>query len=233
VNCFLKQIFVTHFLFFFIFTVSSLNAMQSENSKLIDAAQEGDVEAVRDALQKGAHCDAPGDWGIPALLWAASLGHLEVVQELLNHGADAHAKNDGNTALHVAASARHDTVIRELLQRGFSATAVNNSGKKPSDLATDEINERFFGKPPQPALMSALLRDDYDRVLQALEDQEAIKQRYHNDWTPLHLASQRGIVAIVRLLKERQQMLMHAMLQAGPRFIMQSDVIIQRLFKRC
>ena len=55
------------------------------NGKLCEAANNGDLEGVRKALDRGADVHALNDY---ALRLAAEYGHLEVVELLLDRGAD-------------------------------------------------------------------------------------------------------------------------------------------------
>ena len=54
------------------------------------AAAKGHSEAVGVLLQHGARVDAQDNQGCTALLCAATWGHLDVLQELLESHADVH-----------------------------------------------------------------------------------------------------------------------------------------------
>lgn len=83
------------------------------NTQLIEAAKDGDVNAVELALQAGADARADEDF---ALRWAAENGHKEVVALLLKYGSDVHADND--LALRWAAIDGHTDVVDLLLKAG-------------------------------------------------------------------------------------------------------------------
>ena len=68
---------------------------------LVHFAAEGDVKNVRKRINAGANPDSVSDVRTPALSWAVSAGHIEVVKVLLSAGARANlADMGGMNALH-------------------------------------------------------------------------------------------------------------------------------------
>lgn len=68
-------------------------------------------------------------WSAPALHRAASNGHIEIVELLLDHGADINAKDVlGATALHQAAAVQ-EPVLHLLLKRGAVPSIVTSMGE--------------------------------------------------------------------------------------------------------
>ena len=62
-------------------------------------------------------------------MWAAAKGKVDVVQELLKHGANVNAQGKwGNAALMIAAVKGHLQVVQELLGAGANIEAQNNAG---------------------------------------------------------------------------------------------------------
>lgn len=94
------------------------------NEDLLYAAHIGDLQLVQKALQQGANPNTRRSHdGWTALIVAAWWGQPEVIELLLQHGADIQAKtNDGKTALDLietkmhAQSARHIEVLYRLKQ---------------------------------------------------------------------------------------------------------------------
>ena len=80
--------------------------------------------------------DAQTALGWTPLHDAAMEGHLEVIQLLLDHGADVNAR-EGHcwTALHLAASNGHVQVVEVLLTRGADPHAWTDDGRTPFQLA--------------------------------------------------------------------------------------------------
>jgi len=67
-----------------------------------------------------------------ALIEAASKGDSEVVEALLDSGADINARDEQNqTALHQAANRGHTAVVKFLLERGADVNAKNLFGQTP------------------------------------------------------------------------------------------------------
>ena len=106
---------------------------------LIDAARNGDVEAVRSLLSEGADVNVAQGDGMTALHWAAELGHTAVADLLLSAGADVEANTRiGNyTPLHLASRSGNGPIARALLDAGADPQATTtNSGVTPLHLAS-------------------------------------------------------------------------------------------------
>ncbi|KAI9806739.1 MAG: hypothetical protein M1825_006196 [Sarcosagium campestre] len=92
----------------------------------------GDIHLVREAFQREVEVDTPGrvwtreDGSVMTmqtpLLIAAELGHINIVEVLLDHGAQIQVKG-GWTALHSAAHSGHVQVVKLLLDRGAAIDA--------------------------------------------------------------------------------------------------------------
>jgi hypothetical protein len=81
-------------------------------------AARGDVEPVRNLLDRGADVHAQENY---ALRWASENGHRDTVAVLLEHGADVHAQED--YALRWASEIGHRNVVALLLDRGADVHA--------------------------------------------------------------------------------------------------------------
>ncbi|XP_030382047.1 uncharacterized protein LOC115629669 isoform X2 [Scaptodrosophila lebanonensis] len=81
--------------------------------------------------------DAQDEGGWTAMVWAAELGHTDIVSLLLNHGADPNiCDNDNNTVLHW--STLHNDgleTITVLLQAGADCNVQNVEGDTPLHIA--------------------------------------------------------------------------------------------------
>lgn len=81
--------------------------------------------------------------GMTPLIVASSLGHIDVVRKLMEHGANLRAtsmRRDGGSPLHEAVSRGHTTVAVELFQRGANAFLENRYGQTAYDLAISRGN---------------------------------------------------------------------------------------------
>lgn len=85
------------------------------NPDLIAAAREGNRDAVLNALE--ASSDGPEALGRP-LFFAAQRGHAEVVQLLLERGADPNTRFTYGSPLHAAARANDAKVVGLILEHG-------------------------------------------------------------------------------------------------------------------
>ncbi|HSD72428.1 MAG TPA: ankyrin repeat domain-containing protein [Thermoanaerobaculia bacterium] len=100
----------------------------------------GHPEAARLLLANGAdpNLAAQNSTRVAPLHSAVAGGSVEIVRELLAHGADVHARQDlGFTALHGAAVEGTEEMIRLLLDHGADPYAKNDPGKTPGDLARE------------------------------------------------------------------------------------------------
>jgi ankyrin repeat protein len=104
--------------------------LSADQIHFLDAADQGDVEAVGRMLAAGVEVNTLDDRRLPrnrtALMHAARNGHLDVVEALLEAGAKVDLKDrgfgvalpGGNTALLLAMRNKHVRVARTLLQAG-------------------------------------------------------------------------------------------------------------------
>ncbi|EQC38852.1 TKL protein kinase [Saprolegnia diclina VS20] len=87
---------------------------------LVTAASIGDVHRVRALLLRGATLQGTSLHNKSALLLAAELGHAEIVQLLLDAGANVHSENDG--PLFAAVLGDYPLVAHALLEAGADAS---------------------------------------------------------------------------------------------------------------
>jgi ankyrin repeat protein len=150
---------------------------------LLRATMANDMEVVRALLDKGASPNI-NDMGLTAFLVAAGVGtgnrggtglaaqssaggaaNRELMDLLLQHGADVNAQvtgtktysmriarapsaNEGMTALHVAAQAGRTDLVRYLLEKGASTEIVDSNGHKAIDLVAARAQGGAAPAPP-------------------------------------------------------------------------------------
>jgi ankyrin repeat protein len=127
-------------------------------SALHAAARAGSVEGVQLLLERGADVDALEPYqDQTALMLATAEGHLDVVDALLNGGADPNLQarvseltkrsmrtdfpTGGFTALMWAAREGYEDIVRRLVEGGADLNMTNGDGATPMMLAI--INDRF------------------------------------------------------------------------------------------
>ncbi len=137
------------------------------NDALFAACKAGDVKAVRHALGEGADVQARDGNGITPLMYAArgnrprmsdpaATDHPDVVQLLLEHGADCNVATDsGFVALFWAARYGHERVVKVLIDKG----AYVGSKDKDGTTAMKWANTNRTASPPHYDRVIALLKE--------------------------------------------------------------------------
>ncbi|CAK4279988.1 unnamed protein product, partial [Aphanomyces euteiches] len=83
-----------------------------------------------------------------SILLASEEGHVDIVQELLNHGASIDVQNlDGDTSIILAAKTRNLKLVKTLVKAGANLSVANKEGKTVRDIAN--ISVRILLKTPQ------------------------------------------------------------------------------------
>lgn len=106
---------------------------------LIEAAEAGQLEAVRWLLDHGARPNLQDLEGETALLEAAEEGRVQVMRLLLDRGARIdHHDLRGRTPLMAAVQGGHLEAVALLLDRGAAVGAIDHRGRTAVDMAADK-----------------------------------------------------------------------------------------------
>lgn len=104
---------------------------------IIPACAKGNVKLVLNLLKQGHSVNAGDALGWTALHEASNYGYVDIVNILLDHGADINNRGgpccEGITPLHDAAACGHLEVIDCLLDRGANPLVRTNNGETPLD----------------------------------------------------------------------------------------------------
>ena len=107
-----------------------------DRTRLHGPVEKGDVDRVREILEKGVlEMDGRDNGGMTPLHRACMGRNVEIVQLLLDAGADVNGDNTGDdmTPLHHACFGRRVDIVEVLLKAGADVNARNVSGKTPLD----------------------------------------------------------------------------------------------------
>jgi ankyrin repeat protein len=148
-------------------------------TSLMKATEEGDQEAVKSLIAKGADVNEADKNGRTPLLKAVVRGHFEVVQILLKEGADInHTDNLGNTALHLSIMFDEDQIALLLVENGADLSIQTKYG----DVST-------IGFTP---LMWAVKNCNVETARILLEAGADVNVQSQNGYTPLILATKQS-----------------------------------------
>ena len=101
-------------------------------SPVADAAQKGDIAAVRSLLAKKADVNASQPDGATALQWAAYSNNLQLADVLIKAGADVKlANHDGATPMFLAATNGSAAMLDRLLKAGADPNESEPNGETP------------------------------------------------------------------------------------------------------
>src|SRR5688500_17166326 len=121
-----------------LFITVSVGAQEPFNAPVADAAERGDVAAVKSLMKDGADVNAAQGDGMTALHWAADRGNAELAELLVYAGANISAQTriGQYTPLHLAAKSGSAAVTKTLLTAGTDVNVrSSNSGVTPLHLA--------------------------------------------------------------------------------------------------
>jgi ankyrin repeat protein len=115
----------------------------SRHLNLYEAAESGDIEAVKQHLADGTDIELKcTGCGSTALGHAAKHGHNEIAELLIENGADVSAKSlKGLTPLHYAAVNGHKEIAELLIAKGADVYAKSEGGETPLVYAVAEGQE--------------------------------------------------------------------------------------------
>ncbi len=122
----------------FIASISGMSIAESSvgGKPLFDAAKNGDVEAVRRYLDRGASPNERDRADAPLILRAACYGRLGVIRLLIERGAEVNARQDGDwTAIFCAARYDELATVEFLIESGADLTLRAENGNSITDTA--------------------------------------------------------------------------------------------------
>jgi ankyrin repeat protein len=206
---------IRHFKSFSKYTLSDQHA--SANIDLISASKDGNIEAARAALVRGADINMKTKYGNTALIIASGNGNPEMVKFLIKKGANINTKeNNGNTALLNASHKGHLEIIKLLIENGAGIKTKNSYGNTALMFASDngrlDIVKYLISKGSNvneqnnynvTVLMMASAKGNLEMVNFLIEKDADIYATSCEGWTSLLYASQAGCSQVIKLLIEK------------------------------
>jgi serine/threonine-protein phosphatase 6 regulatory ankyrin repeat subunit B len=104
-----------------------------DDPALVKAVEQGDAGAVRQLLAAGSLADSCHPTGHSNLMIAATTGHREIFEMLLDAGADPYLSYGGfgGTALDDAAAMGRSEIVAVWLERGLDVNLADDVGNTP------------------------------------------------------------------------------------------------------
>lgn len=220
--------------------------------EIIEAATAGDLAKVREIVEKDpAAVNARDADGRTPLHWAARGVHFEVLQWLIERGADVKAVDaGGGTPLHSAAARGHLEACRLLVEKGAPVEVAMNDGSTPFWLAARggfrDVLEFLLAQGARKADLEK--RDPYGRtplcaaardgggdaaVIKTLIDLGAdVNAADKSGYAPIELAAWRPYPAVVDVLLDAGADLKVNTVPNGKRLLGFAANGLERLFDR-
>ena len=165
---------------------------------LIDSICKNDIPSVKrfldsrpDFINSSLICDPP-------LHYAIGLAGIEMVEMLIEYGADVNvvsqygAANNGETPLHLAINEEKWEIVQLLIEKGANVNIPDNDGQTPLFYALLEASP------------GSKLHETYKKIaLMLIEAGADINFKNKHGKIPIHAAAQGGDVELFRLLLEK------------------------------
>ncbi|EJW84986.1 hypothetical protein WUBG_04104 [Wuchereria bancrofti] len=127
-------------------TETESSGMSLEQIEWFAALDEGSVEKLKDLLVGNLGLlEERNENQLTALHWASDRGKLELVEFLVDAGADVNIQDyGGQTPLHYAVSCSHRSVTDFLLKNGADPAVADFEGNCPLDIVSDAVIRRML-----------------------------------------------------------------------------------------
>lgn len=181
-------------------------AYRFRDQLLVEAVKHGLTGLGAVALSLGASANAEDAKHLTALSWAASRGHVEVLELLLRHGANPNANDNAcrGTALHCAASHGQMRAVEILLAYGTNPNAQGAFGITPVYVSAlrrhFDVTRMLLQHGGRSSLFVATALGDAHEVGQMLRQGANPNEQDAYEMTPLHWAASLGEPQIATLL---------------------------------
>lgn len=168
------------------------------DTALMFAARVGDLTSATLLVAAGANVNDADAWGVSATVLAAHAGYGELVEFLLDHGADPSAAKAGVSGLHAAIMRRDERMVSALLAHGADPNAPLRTWT-PTRRASRDWNfaPELVGATPfwlaarfaEPGVMRLLVKHGADPLFVHHAEYADLSQRRHAQVTTALMAA--------------------------------------------
>ncbi|KAJ5432500.1 uncharacterized protein N7458_011656 [Penicillium daleae] len=172
------------------------------------AAQTGLSQLTKHILSKGEVVDSESV-SLP-IYWAASYNHGDVIQVLVDYGADPDAElSEGLKPLHIAAKSNHVDAVKALIAAGVSPLTPKTQNDKPlGGCVAGAPGPSTIGHTP---LMYACHAGHLETVVEFVPCLNNVEDMHR----ALHWAAEKGRSSIVELILQQPEVDVNSKLQGG------------------
>lgn len=184
---------------------SSPQVKFTNSTLFLSACANGDLEECKRLLEnKSVHIDTTTCDSLTGLHEAAICGNVELVEYLLEMGANIDCRdNEGWTPLHAAASLGQTKIVELLLGRGADATIINCENFLAYDLARNDECRQLIGNQLEGqdidylrSQEERLIEADINRWIESGQYQE--RSQPVTNATVLHVLAAKGYVNLMK-----------------------------------
>ena len=175
-----------------------------------EAANKGNIEAVKQHLAAGVNVNKKDQLGETPLHSAAKEGHMQIIELLITKGADVNAKDNQDwSSFHFAAYFGNKETVELLIAKSADVNAKDDEGETPLDRAIEwgepeiaDLLRKHGGKTAEKlnVLIDAAEKGNIEAVKQHLAAGADVNAKDVDGGTPLHEAAVNGHKEIVKLL---------------------------------
>ncbi len=175
--------------------ISVVFTLSGCSTSLLKVAEEGNLPKVRSLLKKGINTNEVDMWGMTPLMIAAKKGYIDIVKELVTHGADVNLRG---WEYELSLTVRYTPgMVNWFMTYGVPGNITQSIGRSAVDgLTTSDSVISLSAKPTGPSAMSYAARSGHLAIVKYLLENGATTSDGH----ALAEAASQGHVEIVKML---------------------------------
>jgi ankyrin repeat protein len=184
--------------------------LRERSKALFTAAENEDLETLKNLISAGANVNTPDEWGMTPLIKAANYGRAKSVALLLSNGADVNAQSaQGFTALRLASQFGYAEAVKVLLKAHADFEIKDKDGESPLWASAFESRNETWKllsaagaavESPTQALICAAGLGELDKVRKLIDDGVDVNAIGPKQTSAIQLSAINGHMDIVKLL---------------------------------